>query len=131
MLKHEIAPYEPDLHRGFVRISWCKGARQPWENLERVLDSGRVNCVVAHTGNPDSLLGWAAVHVPTGAVVWVYVRSLHGKARRQGLGTALLRALEVDTGTATPCLNWSPVASLIAGPRHRIFFTPNPLPKET
>lgn len=127
---HEIVPYESEKHGAFVRASWCRGARQPWPVLADLLRRPDTTCAVAHLpGDPDSLLGWAAVH--QGAIVWAYTRSLDGELRRKGLATALLARLVVlplgapAFGEPIRCLNWSPHAAAIARAGHwKIYYDP-------
>jgi hypothetical protein len=112
-IRHSIAAYDRTLHEGFVLASWCKGARQPWAELSRLLRRPETCAVVAHVPDcPDDLLGWAAT--TRGALVWVYARNLHGKVRLRGLGASLLHAAGVDPLSPLPCLYWSPSAAEIA-----------------
>lgn len=126
MLTFDVTPYNRELHEGFLRVSWCKGAREPWDALAVRLRRPDVRCLVAHLpGDADSLLGWAAVDLTQGAVVWVYVRDLYGKVRRRGLGTSLLLNCGLDISEPTPCLYWSPAAAAIAARGgHRLFYQP-------
>lgn len=141
-LEYSAVPYSRDQHEAFVRGSWTRGARRPWEELARHLRRPETRCLVAHVpDDPEALLGWAAVTErsdantislgPTGlaigpayAVVWVYCRDLHGVIRRRGLGTNLLLDLGVDVSEPTPCLYWSPAATEIAARGYRIYYAP-------
>lgn len=122
-LRYTAVPYSPDLHRGFVQASWCKGARRPWETLAAYLRRPDTRALVAHLpDDPDSLLGWAAVS--DGAVVFAYTRELFGRCRRRGLMTSLLLDAGVDVSQPTPCLFWTPAAADIAARGYAIFYRP-------
>jgi hypothetical protein len=123
-IRFEAEPYRREAHEAFVKSSWCKGAREPWETLAARLRRPDTRCLVAHLpGDPDSLLGWAAA--ADGAIVWAYSRELYGKVRRRGLMTSLLLELGVDVSEPTPCLYWSPAAAAIAARGYRIFYAPS------
>jgi hypothetical protein len=130
-LAYEAVAYHGDTHGGFVKSSWCSGARQPWEALASRLRRPDVRCLVAHLpGDPDSLLGWAAVDEVTGSVLWVYVRELYGRVRHRGLMTSLLLEMGVDVSRPTPCAYWSPAAAAIASKgAYRIFYAPKLRPQ--
>ncbi len=124
-LAYEAVPYDREEHEAFVRSSWCSGANKSWEPLAARLRRPDTLVIVAHLpDDPDSLLGWVAVDVATGAVVWLYVRELYGKVRRRGLGTALLLIAGVDPSQPTPCLYWSPYAAILAARGYRFFYQP-------
>lgn len=119
--------YDRDRHEAFVRVSWCRGARELWETLAARLRRPETICLVANVpGDDDSLLGWVAVDGAAGAVIWAYTRDLYGRVRRRGLMTSLLLMAGVDVSRPTPCLFWSPAAAAIAARGYRIF----PLSKE-
>jgi hypothetical protein len=136
VIEYEAVPYDRDKHEGFVRASWTRGARLPWDELVAHLRRPETRCLVAHVpGDPEALLGWAAVvsHPDTGgressasqgAVIWAYTRDLYGRIRRRGLMTSLLLDMGVDVSEPTPCLYWSPAASDIAARGYRVFFAP-------
>jgi len=146
-LRFTAVPYDRARHEGFVRSSWTNGAHEPWESITKLVPAPGSNgatmvykhvglaellrrpetqCLVAHLpGDPDSLLGWAAV--TDGAVVWAYTRSLFGKVRRRGLATSLLYRMGIDVAEPTPCLYWSPAAAAIAARGYRIYYAPKGL----
>jgi hypothetical protein len=120
-----IAPYDRERHEAFLRVSWCRGARESWDALCSRLRRPDVVCLVAHVaGAPDALLGWCCVQ--DGAVVWVYVRDLYGKARRRGTAAALLGRAGVDLGEPIACRYWSPAAEAIAAAgKLRLYYAPS------
>ena len=124
-LAFEAVPYDRTLHEGFVRSSWCKGAREPWETLAAYLRRPSTRCLVAHhPASSDDLLGWAAVDT-YGSVIFAYTRNLYGKLRCRGLATSLLERLDVDLSQPTPLLFWTPSAAAIARKGdYRIYFNP-------
>lgn len=121
----EAVPYDRTAHEGFVKASWCKGAREPWETLAAYLRRPSTRCLVAHHPQAaDDLLGWAAVS--RGAVVWAYSRSLYGKIRGRGLASSLLAMMGIDLSQPTPLLYWSPSAAAIASKgAYRIYYRPS------
>lgn len=126
VLRYEAEPYNPARHVAFVKSSWCLGANECWDVLAARLRRPETRCLVAHVpGQPDALLGWAAVDTAANAVLWAYSRELYGKVRRRGLATSLLLECGVDVSRPTPCLYWSPAAAAIAARGYRIFHQPN------
>lgn len=129
-LRYEAAPYSRGLHEGFVKSSWCHGARQPWEALASKLRRPDVRCLVANVpGYPSEFKGWAAADT-SGLVIWAYTKDFPSTERRQGLMTALLFELGVDPSCPTPCLYWSPWATLLATRGYRFIYAPRGLKKE-
>lgn len=122
-IRYAATLYQRDKHEAFVRASWVKGAREPWETLFSRLRRPETRCLVAHvTDDADCLLGWAAA--ADGAVVWTYTRDLYGRVRRRGLMTSLLLDLGLDPAEPLPCLYWSPAAAAIAARGWRIYHAP-------
>ncbi len=114
-IEFRAVPYDRESHEGFLCSSWTNGARRPFAELQAWLRKPATRCAVAHIpGDPDSLLGWAAADYGNGALIWIYVRDLHGHVRRRGLGTELLWHVGFGDGVTVPSLYWSPHASAIA-----------------
>jgi hypothetical protein len=126
--------YDRAKHEGFVLASWegrapvgSPGHHRPPLNdrmvMHRLLRQPDVRCVVAvHHLDESVPLGWCAVQA--GALLWLYVRDLHGKVRRKGLGCALLLEAGLDPSQPTPCRHWSPYATMLAQRGYRLIYAP-------
>lgn len=120
----ETGPYDRTRHEGFVKRSWCRGAREPWEALVSRLRRPETRCIVAHRpGDPETAYGWAAVD-GEGAVIWVYVRDWPRTIRRRKVMTGLLERMGVDPSKPVPCLFWSPWAARLAARGYRFVYAP-------
>jgi hypothetical protein len=127
---HEMRPYDRALDRQWVEESFRHGLCTPREHhcrsgkpIRDILRRGDTTCVMAHhPGEPRELYGWCAV--TGGALAWVYVRTLYHSLRRQGLGTALMLAAGADPSQPTPCLYWSPYATILASRGYRLYPAP-------
>lgn len=127
-LTYSTHSYAREAHEAFLKVSWCRKTRQPWEALASRLRRPETLCLVASVaGDADSLLGWACVDRQLGAVVWCYVRDLYGQVRRRGLATNLLLDCGVDVSQPTRLLFWSDAAEAIAQRGYRIYHEPEPL----
>lgn len=123
----ELHPYSPRAHRAYVLSTWERGSGKSRDLLAGMLPE--LSCVVAAVpGEPDDLMGWAAVE-RGGAVVWCHVRRVFWRMTAVepgglrvlapndscgGLATAMLAELGVNLHAPTACRYWSPMAARIA-----------------
>jgi hypothetical protein len=131
---HLLIPYART-YEGFVLASWEGRApvgspghhRKPLNDrkvMHAYLRRPDVRVVMAvHADDTDVPLGWCAVEANS-ALLWLYVRDLHGKVRRRGLGCALLLEAGLDPSQPTPCRHWSPYATMLAQRGYRLIYAP-------
>ena len=124
---YDVTPYDRAGHEAFVKSSWVRGARQPWDALADRLRRPEARCLVANApGKPDTLYGWAAVDNAIQAVIFAYTRSWPSGCRRRGLMTGLLLEMGFDLSRSTRCLYWTPIATKLAERGYRLIFSPEP-----
>jgi len=130
VLEHGLRPYDRAADARWVEESFRHGLCTPRDHhcrsgrpIRAILRRSDTTCVIAFNPlDPHALYGWCAAS--GGALVWVYVRTLYKSLRRQGLGTALMLAAGADPSQPTPCLYWSPYATLMAARGYRLYPAP-------
>jgi hypothetical protein len=130
IVAHEIRPYDPERDQAYVVGSWIHGLCEPGKHACRssrpildLLARPDTTCVIAHHPfESDQLYGWCCVSA--GALAWVYVRRLYGTLRGRGLGTTLMLAAGTPLPDPTPCLYWSPYATILAAKGYRLYYAP-------